>query len=226
MKAPLHILYSQNNTENPASILTFVPYIIYSMFSTYPSYYTIGYQYTMMFIPMAAVSAVIGMYVLIKSQMHKPSFKSQLRIALSVIIIIALLGFSIATPIVSGDSLSNSMYTSVSQYGNNTHMNKVIFEHKIANSIPKNATLVTGNNLFPLFGNDLNATAFPYTTDVVINGDYYQYLVDNQNSVWSIEPANISGTNMSLNMLEQEYMASGHYKVYAHNYGIIILERN
>jgi len=210
----------------PASILTFIPYIIYSMFSTYPSYYTIGYQYTMMFIPMVAVSGAIGIYILIKSQMHKPSFKLQLRIALSVIIVIALLGFSIATPIVSGDANSNSMYASVSQYGNNTYMNQVIFEHKIANSIPKNATLVTSNNLFPLFGNDLNATAFPFTPDVVINGDYYQYLVDNQNSMWSIETANISGTSISLNMLEHEYMASGNYKVYADNYGVIVLERN
>ena len=41
---------------------------------TYPSYYTIGYQYTMMFIPMVAVSGAIGIYILIKSQMHKPSF--------------------------------------------------------------------------------------------------------------------------------------------------------
>ena len=105
-------------------------------------------------------------------------------------------------------------------------MNQVIFEHKIANSIPKNATLVTSNNLFPLFGNDLNATAFPFTSDVVIKGDYYQYLIDNQNSMWSIETANISGTSISLNMLEHEYMASGNYKVYADNYGVIVLERS
>ena len=210
----------------PASILTFVPYIIYSMFSTYPSYYTIGYQYTMIFIPMVAVSGVVGMYILVKSQMHRPSFKLQLRMALSVIIIIAILGFSIATPIVSGDANSNSIYTSATHYGNDTYMNQVIFEHEIANSIPKNATLVTGNGLFPLFGNDLNATAFPYTTDVIIKGDYYQYLVENQNSIWSSEPTHISGTNISLNMLEHEYMASGNYTVYAHNYGIIVLKRN
>jgi uncharacterized membrane protein len=157
--------------------------------------------------------------------MHKPAFKKQLRMALSVVIAIAIIGFAIATPIVSGDGNSNSMYAAVSQYGNSTYMNQVIFEHKIANSIPKNATLVTENSLFPLFGNDLNATAFPFTPDVVIKGDYYQFLVDNPNSMWSIEGANISGTNMSLNMLEHEYMNSGNYKVYADNYGIIVLER-
>ncbi len=209
----------------PASILTIIPYIVYSMFSTYTSYYSIGYQYTMMLIPMVAVGAVLGIYILARDQIRKPVFKKQLQVAIAVIAIIAILGFSIATPIVSGDSNSNSMHASISQYSNNTYMNQVIFEHKIAESIPKNSTIVTSNNLFPLFGNDPNATAFPFTPDVVITGHYYQFLIDNTHSMWSKETANVSGTNISLNMLEQEYINSGKYSVYANNYGIIVLER-
>jgi uncharacterized membrane protein len=104
-------------------------------------------------------------------------------------------------------------------------MEKVQFEHKIARSIGKNASVVTENNLFPLFGNDPNATAFPFTTDVVINGYYYQFLVDDQKSMWSNEVANFQNTNMSLNMLEHQYIQSGKYGVYAQGYGIIVLEK-
>ena len=209
----------------PVTILTFVPYLLYSMFSRYGSYYAIGYQYPMMFIPMVAFSSIMGIYVLASKQKRIKFGKTQLYAALAIIIAVAIVGFSIATPIVSGYSFNNSLSDSISQHNNTQYMQQVQFEHKIARSIGKNASVVTENNLFPLFGNDPNATAFPFTTDVVIKGCYYQFLVDNQKSMWSNETANFQNTNMSLNMLEHQYIQSGKYGIYAQGYGIIVLEK-
>ncbi len=209
----------------PKSILLFVPYILYAMFSIYQPYYTIGYQYTMMFIPMIAVSAIMGIYVMIKKSDKHPGYKKQISVALTLIIIISVIGFSMATPVVSGDPCAPSLYEMTETLENKTYMHKVEFEKEIAASINKNAKIVTENEIFPLFGNDPNATAFPYTSDIVVNGSYYQYLVEDSKSQWSSDNANIGNYQISLNQLEEKYLNSKDYGIYAEGYGIIVLEK-
>ncbi len=209
----------------PKSIFLFVPYILYAMFSIYQPYYTIGYQYTMMFIPMIAVSAIMGIYIMIKKSDRHTSYRKQVNIALAAIIIISLFGFSVATPLVSGNAMDPSMYSMVNEMNNQTFMHQIEFEKEIAASINKNARIVTENSIFPLFGNDPNATAFPYTSDIVVNGSYYQYLIIDLNSQWSYDTANIDSSHISLYQLDQQYMLSGDYGIYAHGYGITVLEK-
>ncbi len=209
----------------PKSIFLFVPYILYAMFSVYQPYYTIGYQYTMMFIPMVAVSAIIGIYIMLKKSDMHPSYRKQVTVALAVIMIISITGFSIAAPLVSGDPCSPSLYDLSNSMENKTYMHRIDFEHKVANSINKNARIVTENAIFPLFGNDPNATAFPYTSDIVVNGSYYQYLVNEPSSVWARDTANIDSLQISLNQLQSNYENSGQYGIYAQGYGIIVLEK-
>jgi uncharacterized membrane protein len=209
----------------PKSIFLFVPYILYAMFSIYQPYYTIGYQYTMMFIPMIAVSAIMGIYIMIKKSDRHTSYRKQINIALAAIIIISLFGFSVATPLVSGNAMDPSMYSMVNEMNNQTFMHQIEFEKEIAASINKNARIVTENSIFPLFGNDPNATAFPYTSDIVVNGSYYQYLIIDLNSQWSYDTANIDSSHISLYQLDQQYMLSGDYGIYAHGYGITVLEK-
>ena len=209
----------------PKSIFLFVPYILYAMFSAYASYYTIGYQYTMMFIPMIAVSAIMGFYIMIKKSSAHPSYKKQINIALVTIIIVSLLGFAVATPLVSGTAFDPSMSDTVGEMGNATLMHQIDFEKEIAASINKNARIVTENSIFPLFGNDPNATAFPFTSDIVVNGSYYQYLMIDLNSQWSYDTANIGTYQISLYQLENQYINSTDYGIYAQGYGITVLEK-
>ena len=209
----------------PKSIFLFVPYVVYAMFSVYQPYYTIGYQYTMMFIPMIAVSAIMGIYVMIKKSDAHPSYKKQINVALVVIIIVSLFGFAVATPLVSGIAFDPSMYEMASEMNNQTFMHQIDFEKEIAASINKNASIVTENSIFPLFGNDPNATAFPFTSDIVVNGSYYQYLMINLKSQWSYDTANIGGYQVSLYQLEQQYINSTDYGIYAKGYGITVLEK-
>jgi uncharacterized membrane protein len=212
-------------TRYPPAILPMTPYLFYSMFSTYASYYAIGYQYTMMFIPMLAFGSIMGVYILMEKSRVKPHYKKHIRAAIIVIVAIALIGFSVATPLVSGDAFSNNMAQSGMQYTNSTYMKQVSFEHKVAASIGEKSSVVTENGLFTLFGNDPNATAFPFTSDVVVNGSYYQFLVENTHSMWSSNNATIDGKNVSLNYMEQRYQSSGDYGIYARGYGIIVLEK-
>ncbi len=209
----------------PKSIFLFIPYLLYAMFSVYQPYYTIGYQYTMMFIPMIAVSIVMGLYVMMRNSDTHPSYRKQINIALVVILIVAVTGFSFATPLVSGDPCSPSLYEMTATLDNKTYMHRVDFEHEIARSINKNAKIVTENQLFPLFGNDPNATAFPYTYDIHVNGSYYEYLVNQPSSQWAFDTANIGSFQISLNQLQTNYMNSGNYGIYAEGYGIIVLEK-
>ena len=159
-----------------------------------------------------------------KSDIH-PSYSKQVNIALVVILIVAVTGFSFATPLVSGDPCSPSLYEMTATLDNKTYMHRVDFEHEIASSINKNAKIVTENQLFPLFGNDPNATAFPYTSDIHINGSYYEYLVNQPSSQWAFDTANIGSFQISLNQLQTNYMNSGNYGIYAEGYGIIVLEK-
>lgn len=209
----------------PPSIFTFVPYILYAMFSVYRSYYSIGYQYTMLFIPMAAFAAVMGFYMLYKNKKSVPKFKIQAKIAIVVIIAIAFIGLSVATPIVSGYSFDGSLPNEIHEYTDNKSFMKVKFEHTVANSIGKNAYIVTGNGLFTLFGNDPNAIAFPYTQSIVIHGYYYQYLIENTHNSGSYANTTIDGQAVSLNSMEEKYISSGDYSIYAEGYGIIVLEK-
>ena len=209
----------------PKSIFLFVPYIVYAMFSVYTAYYTIGYQYTMMFIPMIAVSAIMGIYIMLKKSDAHPSYKKQINMALAVIIVVSLFGFSVATPLVSGIAFDPSMYDMASEMNNQTFMHQIDFEKEIAASINKNASIVTENSIFPLFGNDPNATAFPFTSDIVVNGSYYQYLMINSKSQWSYDTANIGSYQISLYQLEQQYINSTDYGIYAQGYGITVLEK-
>ncbi len=209
----------------PKSIFLFVPYILYAMFSIYQPYYTIGYQYTMMFIPMIAVSTIMGIYAMAEKSDKHPDYRKQINVALAVIIVISVAGFSLATPVVSGDPCAPGLYEMTETLGNGTYMHQVDFEKEVAASMNKNAKIVTENQIFPLFGNDPNATAFPYTPDIVVNGSYYQYLVDNFKSQWSCDTANIGNSQVSLNQLELQYYNSGNYGVYAQGYGIIVLEK-
>ena len=209
----------------PKSIFLFIPYIVYAMFSVYTAYYTIGYQYTMMFIPTIAVSAIMGIYIMLKKSDAHPSYKKQINIALAVIIVVSLFGFSVATPLVSGIAFDPSLYDIAGEMNNQTFMHQIDFEKEIAASINKNASIVTENSIFPLFGNDPNATAFPFTSDIVVNGSYYQYLMINSKSQWSYDTANIGSYQISLYQLEQQYINSTDYGIYAQGYGITVLER-
>ena len=209
----------------PKSVFLFVPYILYAMFSVYQPYYTIGYQYTMMFIPMIAVSIIMGIYIMLKKSGIHPSYGRQINIALAVILIVAIIGFSVATPLISGDPCDPNLYELTETLGNKTYMHRVDFEHEVAGSINKNAKIVTENQLFPLFGNDPNATAFPYTSDIHVNGTYYTYLVNQPSSEWANNTANIDNLKVSLNQLQTDYMNSGQYGIYAEGYGIIVLEK-
>jgi uncharacterized membrane protein len=209
----------------PPAIFTFIPYLLYSMFSTYQSYYTIGYQYTMMIIPMAAFAAVMGLYMMDKNRHKIKSYNKKITVAVIAIIIVGILGFSIASPVVYAYKLNNTISSEILEYSNSSAMAKINFEHEISKNIGKDALVVTENGLFSLFANDPNATAFPFTGSVIIHGYYYTYLVDDENSNWSKENASINDKCYSLNDLETKYTNSGLYGVYADNYGIIVLKK-
>jgi len=82
-----------------------------------------------------------------------------------------------------------------------------------------NATLVTGNSLYPLFYSDLNATAFPYGN--ISKDSNYTYLIANFNDSQTYLK---DGNNISLSGLASAYMNSGSYGIIAEGYGIIALE--
>jgi uncharacterized membrane protein len=206
----------------PVGLLPAIPYLAYSMTSSYIPYYFIGYQYSMMFIPVIFVSGSFGIEKLIELKPGKTGTKyikfRNLRSTFIAITAIAIASFIVVSPIspISVEpSAIHNIYSDSTGYMERENQ----FMYSLAGELNRNATLVTGNSLYPLFYSDLNATAFPYG-NISIN-DHYTYLIANFNDSQTYLK---DGNNISLSGLASVYMKSGLYGIIAEGYGIIALE--
>ncbi|WP_287961427.1 DUF2079 domain-containing protein [Acidiplasma sp.] len=210
--------------EYPAGLLPALPYFAYAMLSTYIPYYFIGFQYSMMFIPFVFIAGIFGIYVILEKIDISPNFKKikkYFKNSMLVIVLFSIIGFAILSPL-SPASMepANIGYFS----GNNKNINvaKINFMHEIKGIINNNSSLITGNNIFPEFYKNYNATAFPDAT-ISEKVPYYKYLIadfsDSQTYVKNSQ-------NISLAELAQEYISSGLYGILAEGYGIMVLKLN
>lgn len=208
----------------PEFLVTVVPYLLYGMFSTFLPYYTVGYQYSMMLIPMVyvAVAGGISRIVLMRPKSNR-RLKSTIRKRAPVITAVL-----IATGIMVG--LNYTPFSPPSTFHNPGSVSNLWLEHqsessrlvkKISQTISPSSYLVTQNDLFPFFSNDTNSYAAPWSpglTDMSINE--FQYLVAYYGSDW------VYTSSPSAYSLVNEALASGQYGIYASGYGVLALEKN
>ena len=207
----------------PIGLIPAIPYLVYAMTSSYVPYYFIGYQYSMMFIPMIFVAAVFGISKMMEFK-PTPSIKTKrayrnLKNTMVVIAIFAIAAFIVVSPISPVSLEPSGIHNIVNDStGYSAQRNHLVYS--LENNISMNSSLVTGNNIYPLFYKDLNATAFPYN-NISSPSVHFKYLIaDLNDSQTYIENA----YNISLANLASDYMNSGSYGILAEGYGVIALE--
>ncbi len=209
----------------PIGLIPAIPYIIYAMTSTYIPYYFMGYQYSMMFIPMVFVAGVFGISKMMELKPSTPiKTKRQYRNLKNTMIAIAafaIAAFIIVSPIsplsIEPSSIHNIVNDST---GYTAERSQLIYS--LEDNINMNSSLVTGNNIFPVFYRDINATAFPYN-NISSPALQFKYLIANLNDSQTYIK---NSYNISLANLASDYMNNGQYGILAEGYGVIALELN
>ena len=206
-------------------LLPAIPYLVYAMTSSYIPYYFMGFQYSMMFIPIVFIAGVFGISKMmeIKPSLEKKSKRAyrNLRNTMIAITTFAIAAFIIISPISPLSIEPSGIHNMINESNGHTgNRNKIIYA--IEENINVNSSLVTGNNIFPIFYKDMNATAFPYN-NISSPSQHFKYLIANFNDSQTYIK---NSYNISLANLASDYMNSGSYGIFAEGCGIIALELN
>ncbi|GAB6944292.1 hypothetical protein JCM14467A_10740 [Vulcanisaeta sp. JCM 14467] len=129
----------------PIWSLPALPYIIFSSLSNYSAYYEIPYQYATYFVPQIFIAYIMGI--------TKIKHKKRIVVASFIISISYFALFNLLSPFVN-----SNLWTFIFSI----HSRAINYLNIIRNLIPNNVSILTINNLFPHYANDINAYVIPY----------------------------------------------------------------
>ncbi|AAY81222.1 DUF2079 domain-containing protein [Sulfolobus acidocaldarius] len=199
---------------SPLELLPALPYILLTVMSFYPNYYTPGYYYFFLVLPMLAVALV---YTLKK--IH--DIKRVVRVALVFVLLI-------------GVFFNPYIYTTFQSYNSpkivspgyppsfNTTLASVnqMYINELTSLIPPNSSIVATTDLLPFVSNSMNAYVLPPYSNVNLN------ILKNLNVLKRLAPTPnyllIDGSFLtpSFNSIE------GNYGIYAETNGISLYKLN
>jgi uncharacterized membrane protein len=143
---------------SPKTLIMYLPWLAIALFSSYPPYYQFGTQYPAYIIPVIFYGSVIGANK-IRSWFPK-TLKHQRKYLSNVILVATLSFFVISSPLmpwcVGGYPLN--------QYGFPQVPSQARWVNDFIEIVPKNASILVQNNIFPLVSD--RATAFVTPTSV------------------------------------------------------------
>ena len=209
------------------ALIPILPYIMYAAFSSYGPYYQLGYQYIAMIEPMFYVSAALSVLWLMKTVPKirhaklRKIFKKY-SIGISLFLVVAILIAIPFSPVSPNNIYQGGKLGPLPNLRNfeATPATDLIFE--IGNELPKNAFLLTQNNLEPYFPSYINVDATPYSPTVVPNVSNFTYLVIETSNFWS----SYSPTIPSLYQYTNYYLQHG-WSVFAESgsYSILAIQK-
>ncbi|WMT53756.1 DUF2079 domain-containing protein [Ferroplasma acidiphilum] len=221
---------------SPMSLILSMPYILYAVPSSYNSYYVLGYQYSAMVLGAIYISAIIGLYNLIKLGKYVNRHSKQLPlklqktfhykgvgIAIVTIIIVLVLAISLPYGILAPVELEHTSYRGVmNDIYNEIPSGDTTYLINISKHLPKNSYILTENTLMPYFSNNLHIYLSTFTPGYYNNLSKYQFIIFQNNSFWATY-----GGYYSLQNIADRELENGNYSV-MENYSsgnIIVLER-
>ena len=225
---------------SPLSLIMDLPYILYAMPSSYGSYYQLGYQYSAMIVGALYISAIVGLYNIIRiydySKKHfntKISEKIKIRVVrnvkenniiqicliLIIIVIITMMPFGILSP----PQIEKAPYGSEMADIFNEHISGTpAYLSKLSESIPQSSYILTENTLMPYFSNHLHIYVAPYSSGSSNNLSEFQYIIIQNNSFWAI-----LGGNQSLQYIVDHAMKNRSFNIIErYNAGNILVLEN
>ena len=211
---------------SPLSLIMYIPYVLYAIPSSYSSYYQLGYQYSAMVVGAMYISAIAGLYNIIKfydyvEKYFKATTKERIKtifegnigeknivhvcLAIILIVVIVMMPFGILSP------------PQIQQLPHGSEMTDMFEEHtsgipgyliRLSDNISQNAYILTENPLMPYFSNHLHIYATPFTPGYYNNLSEFQYIVIENNSFWAIQ-----GGNHSLQRITDKVLANGSFSI-------------
>ncbi len=156
---------------DPLWLLPALPYIVFSMLSTYGPYFSIPYQYAMYFLPQLFVASVFGF--------SRISFRRRLA---AVMFAVSVFVFLIGSPF--SPFANPNFYVFIS----GLRSSYVHFLNIAVDLVPNYASVLTVNNLFPHVANRLNAYVVPYSLGrlpgYIVNSNIRYVLVNAYSYIW------------------------------------------
>ena len=219
---------------SPMSLILSIPYMLYAFPSSNPSYVQLGYQYPAMVLGAIYISALIGIYNLIRLGKYIYHHSKQIRLKLQkilslkhervgiaivslliVLVVVISIPYGILSPMelehTPGRSQMNDIYEEIPR-GSTT------FLINVSHQLPKNSYILTENILMPYFSNDLHVYISPHSPGYH-NLSKFQYIIIQYNSFW----ATCGGPHSLQNIVNRE-LESGNYSIMeSYQPGIILV---
>ncbi len=218
---------------SPLSLIMTIPYMLYAMPSSYASYYQLGYQYTALLLAPIFVSMIIGFYNILRiiekinnkylTKRKIKNIKIFAKIGLTTFIAIMIIVSIVIMPYGLFGPIDHNPHGSQMEHLNNFNSDAAgIYLINISKSIPKNAYILTQNNLMPYFSNHFNVYQPSFGTTYKNNTSKFQYIVVQNTSYWA------KCNDPSLNSIVHNDLNNHTYKIISSykKYNIYVLERN
>jgi len=208
--------------------------MLYAVPSSYASYYQLGYQYSALVLGAIYISAIIGLYNLIRLGKYIYCHSKQLKlkfqrilshkpertgIVIVSILIVLVLVISIPYGILSPMELERTSHGSqMNDIYEEIPCGSATFLINVSHNLPKNSYILTENTLMPYFSNDLHVYISPYPPSSY-NLSKFQYIIIQYNSFW----ATYGGSHSLQNIVNTE-LENGNYSIMeSYQPGIILV---
>ena len=146
----------------PRSIILLIPWLTISLLSNNSPYYQFGTQYPAFILPAVVYGSIMGANNIVQ-RLKKPKIFGRLnRKLLFGLVGVSLLASAIGFQLYSGPFVTNGVgrYPSIT-YGFPNPTPQSMFVSKVLELVPKDASILTQNNIFPLVSNRANAYVTP-----------------------------------------------------------------
>ena len=212
---------------SPLTLLTSIPYFLYSFLSTNTAYYALGYQYPAMLLPAIYVSSTISVVLMpqfIQKFGNKRLAKKNWKITIYTLLVLLIIGGLISASV---DPISSSpLYKPVDAFStyHNPHVGQssqtVQF---LSNNIPRSSTILTQNNLFPFFSLFSNSFSTPWSPGVNnTTANNFQFIIGDYSSPWIFSSY---GKEPSISSLINRDLGNHTYGIYAEGGAILAIKK-
>ena len=205
----------------PLTLIMYVPWLATSLLSSYPSYYQIGTQYPAFILPLIFYGAIIGgkkLFVWLNER--NKSLQIQKKVSI-ILFLTTIIFFSISSPLMPW-CIGAYPYNT---YGPPTAPNQAQTVNKFIEMVPKNASILVQNNIFPLVSNRKTAYVTPASVFYPSNTSFSSVLTEMLKKMdyilLDIKTGPIdSGIILSNKIIKEEYGLLGSAN------GVILLKRD
>ena len=202
----------------PCILICFIPWLSIAFLSNYPPFYQLGLQYPAFVVPFLFYGTVLGLRKL-TNLMEKRRSQKILRYFYVFFIIFCLFFTVTLSPLNSSPPFSYS-YISYGIPQVNEH-NKYVL--KLVNLVPKDASVLTQSNIFPLLSSRHDAYVFPSSCLYILNHTFNETL---QNLINKVDYILLDiKSDPIATILTLRYINCSNFGMYASVDGAILLKR-